>query len=60
MITMKEKIKLLEKSNKSHNINHTTPNIAKNNSTFNRLQEIQVLIKKESGLKELCMYNNFL
>ena len=26
-----------------------------NNSTFNRLQEIQVLIKKESGLKELCM-----
>jgi hypothetical protein len=27
-----------------------------NNSTFKRLQEIQVLIKKESGLKELCMY----
>ena len=24
------------------------------NTTFNRLQEIQVLIKKESGLKELC------
>ena len=28
---------------------------ANNNSTFNRIQEIQVLIKKESGLKELCM-----
>ncbi len=27
-----------------------------NNSTFKRLQEIQILIKKESGLKELCMY----
>jgi hypothetical protein len=27
-----------------------------NNSTFKRLQEIQVLIKKESGLKELCRY----
>ncbi len=25
------------------------------NKTFTRLQEIQVLIKKESGLKELCM-----
>ena len=27
-----------------------------NNSTFKRLQEIQILIKKESGIKELCMY----
>ena len=27
-----------------------------NNSTFKRIQEIQILIKKESGLKELCMY----
>ena len=27
-----------------------------NNSTFKRLQEIQILIKQESGLKELCMY----
>ena len=26
-----------------------------NNSTFSRLQDIQVLIKKESGLKELCV-----
>ena len=25
------------------------------NTTINRLQEIQVLIKKESGLKELCV-----
>lgn len=28
-----------------------------NNSTFKKLQEIQVLVKKESGLKELCMYH---
>ena len=35
--------------------------ISKDNSTFNRLQEIQVLIKKESGLKDLCMqYNNII
>ena len=25
-----------------------------NNSTFNRLRELQALIKKESALKELC------
>ena len=31
--------------------------INNNNSTFKKLQEIQVLVKKESGLKELCMYN---
>lgn len=42
--TMKEKIKSFSPEN-----NH------KNNMTFNRIQEIQVLIKKESGLKELCM-----
>jgi len=41
---MKEKIKSFSPEN-----NH------KNNTTFNRIQEIQVLIKKESGLKELCM-----
>ena len=45
--TMKEKIKVLE--------NHTNNRAI--TSTFSRLQEIQVLIKKESGLKELCMYN---
>ena len=28
-----------------------------NNSTIKKLQEIQVLVKKESGLKELCMYH---
>ena len=31
--------------------------INNNNSTFKKLQEIQVLVKKESGLKELCMYH---
>ena len=44
--TMKEKIKSF-----SPEKNH------KNNTTFNRIQEIQVLVKKESGLKELCMYH---
>lgn len=44
--TMKEKIKVLE----NHTNNRATI------STFSRLQEIQVLIKKESGLKELCRY----
>jgi hypothetical protein len=48
--TMKEKIKVLE----NHTNNRATI------STFSRLQEIQVLIKKESGLKELCMYNKYL
>ena len=48
--TMKEKIKTLE--------NHTNNRAII--STFSRLQEIQVLIKKESGLKELCMYNKYL
>ena len=47
---MKEKIKTLE----NHTNNRATI------STFSRLQEIQVLIKKESGLKELCMYNKYL
>ena len=37
--------------------NPTNSNNIYTSTTFNRLQEIQVLIKKESGLKELCMYN---
>jgi hypothetical protein len=54
--TMKDKIKILE-----NNTNNATNNRNVNsNSTFSRLQEIQVLIKKESGLKELCMYNKYL
>ena len=28
------------------------------NSTFNRLRELQVLLKKESALKELCKKKN--
>lgn len=42
--TMKEKINSISSDNTNNN-----------NSTFNRIQEIQVLIKKEAGLKELCM-----
>jgi hypothetical protein len=38
------------------NENNIIINNNNNNSTFKKLQEIQVLVKKESGLKELCMY----
>ena len=53
---MKDKIKILE-NNTNNAINNRNVN---SHSTFSRLQEIQVLIKKESGLKELCMYNIYL
>ena len=29
-------------------------------STFNRLRELQVLLKKESALKELCKNKNYI
>ena len=33
----------------------TSPNKARNdNTTFERLRELQLLLKKESALKELC------
>ena len=40
-----------------------TPNIINNQSTntdktFNRLKELQILLKKESALKELCKLKN--
>ena len=54
--TMKEKIKVLENNTNNANNNRNV----NSHSTFSRLQEIQVLIKKESGLKELCMYNKYL
>ena len=46
--SIQEKIKTFSKEKQKIN---------KINNTFHRLQEIQVLIKKESGLKELCMSN---
>ena len=36
----------------SPNINNT--DASDNDKTFNRLKELQVLLKKESSLKELC------
>ena len=49
----------IKKSNNAQNniINQGTPNIVNqttNDKTFNRLRELQMLIKKESALKELC------
>jgi hypothetical protein len=43
--------------NLSNNNKIPFTNLGKDNDeTFNRLLEIQLLIKKESGLKELCKY----
>ena len=36
----------------------TTGEIIDKDKTFNRLREIQNLLKKESSLNELCKYNN--
>ena len=38
----------------SESITEKTPD-----STFDRLRELQVLLKKESALKELCKKKNF-
>ena len=56
--------------NDSENINISLKNNIeadnnKNDKTFNKLREIQSLIKKESALRELCkkiifLYNDFL
>ena len=44
-------------TNLSNNNKIPFTNLGKDNDeTFNRLLEIQLLIKKESGLKELCKY----
>ena len=39
---------------------YLTPNTFDNDKTFNRLRDLQSLIKKESALKELCKYNYFI
>ena len=44
------KNKIKENANKNNNNNK----IIENHDTFNKLLELQLLIKKESGLKELC------
>ena len=36
----------------------STPGEIDKDKTFNRLREIQNLLKKESSLNELCKYNN--
>ena len=38
----------------SNNNENLTPKPIGEEETFNRLLELQLLIKKESGLKELC------
>lgn len=43
-----------EKTTKNNNNITSTPDNENNDYTFNKLREIQLLIKKESGLKELC------
>lgn len=43
------KNEIKEKANKNNN-----NKIIENHDTFNKLLELQLLIKKESGLKELC------
>ena len=45
----------LSSSPKSENM--ITPD---NDKTFNRLKELQTLLKKESALKELCKYHKIL
>ncbi len=37
------------------NINENDLNINESNQTFERLRDLQQLIKKESALKELCI-----
>ena len=48
----KEKIENVFNKNSNSNIKTDIPN--ENIKLFNRLQNIQTLIKKESSLKELC------
>ena len=48
--------KFIIPTNRKSNINQvkTFLNIKKNEFTFGRLQNLQKIIKKESGIKELC------
>ena len=47
-------INLIKEYDLSNNNKIMTPKIIGEEETFNRLLELQLLIKKESGLKELC------
>ena len=40
--------------NKNENKKKIIPDNSESDITFNKLLELQLLIKKESGLKELC------
>ena len=56
---IKENYKLNEKDNIGNEIKNENNDNIKENS-FNQLLNLQLLIKKHSGLKELCKYlNNF-
>ena len=48
-----EEIEQLKINNNINNIN-TINNINNNDDSFNRLQKLQILLKKESAMKELC------
>lgn len=45
----------MKENNKEKNI----INKIKADKTFNKLQEIQILLRKESSLKELCKKNKY-
>ena len=50
---------VLQKNTMIYRSNKTLDSFIKNKEiTFNKLHDLQLLIKKESGLKELCKYKN--
>ena len=55
----KNNIKVLEEKMINNN-KIILPKNSNNDETFNRLLEIQLLIKKESGLKTLCKFLLFI
>ena len=55
----KNKLKVLEEKMINNN-KIILPKNSNNDETFNRLLEIQLLIKKESGLKTLCKFLLFI
>ena len=55
----KNKLKVLEEKMINNN-KIILPKNTNNDDTFNRLLEIQLLIKKESGLKTLCKFLLFI
>ena len=48
----------MEEENREDTKTSITGEIIDKDKTFNRLREIQNLLKKESSLNELCKYNN--